>query len=96
VRSNHHFGNQQTEGEAIKVNGSRARAIRKKVYGDMAFRQPMQLKPILQRLKDMVVKNKDGVDEKVKVPFYRASCTGLRAKYREAKKIYKTTGVMPR
>jgi hypothetical protein len=55
----------------------------------------MQLKPILQRLKEMVIKNKDGKDEKVKVPTYRAACTGLRAKYREAKKIFKATGVMP-
>ena len=77
------------------MNGSRARAIRKAVYGDMAFRQPMQLKPILQRLKEMVIKNKDGKDEKVKVPTYRAACTGLRAKYREAKKIFKATGMMP-
>jgi hypothetical protein len=77
------------------LNGSRARAIRKKIYGDMAFRQPMQLKPVLQRLKDMVIKNKDGQDEKVKVPFYMARCTGLRAEYRAAKKRFKATGVMP-
>lgn len=77
------------------MNGSRARAIRKKVYGDMAFRQPMQLKPILQRLKYMLIKNKNGKEEKVQVPSYRASCTGLRAKYKEAKKIFRATGVMP-
>ena len=70
------------------MNQTVAKRIRREVYGDFSLKDPVRYSP-LTKLKGMVIKNKDGKDEKVAIPRNTAISTGLRRKYRLAKELYK-------
>lgn len=70
------------------MNGKVARRIRKEIYGDLSLREVRAYSPIA-KLKDIFIKDKNGLRKKVTVPRNTALSTGPRRKYRLAKKGYK-------
>jgi hypothetical protein len=72
------------------MNKTVAKKIRAEVYGDFSPKDPVRYSA-LTKLKGMVIKNKDGKEEKVGIPRNTTVSTGLRRQYRLAKKAYKTS-----
>lgn len=72
------------------MNGSRAKKIRKKVYGDDSKRSRNEYR-LLERVKTLIKKYKDGEavkDRKIEIKTGQLLCAGKRAEYRKAKKAY--------
>ena len=70
------------------MNGTVARRIRKEIYGDMSLREMRQYSA-LTKVKERIIKNKQGTEERVAFPRNTALSTGLCCKYRLARKAYK-------
>ena len=69
------------------MNGSRARVIRKKIYGEGSKRSRNEY-GILERVKTFFKKDKEGKEKEIKVKTGQLICTGKRAEYKKAKKAY--------
>ncbi|MCZ7403698.1 MAG: hypothetical protein O8C67_02020 [Candidatus Methanoperedens sp.] len=69
------------------MNQSRAKKIRKQIYGDASFRQTRY--GIIERVKKFLSINKDGKQEKKNKITGQLVCVGLRAKYKQAKRAWK-------
>jgi hypothetical protein len=69
------------------MSGSRMKKIRKEIYGVFDPRPGRQYST-LTKLKEKIIKGKDGKEEKVAFPRNTALSTGLHRKYRQAKKAY--------
>ena len=69
------------------MNGSRAKKIRKQIYGDLSKR--VDSYGIIKRIKKIFIKDKEGNPKKVDKVTGQLVCTGLRAKYKRAKNARK-------
>lgn len=85
------------------MNGSRAKKIRKQIYGDLSCRIQnygfiQQIKKILFRdERGALVPDKEGKPQRVDKVTRQLVCTGLRAKYKMAKNAWKmqNAGLIP-
>ena len=69
------------------MNGSRAKVIRKKVYGEGSRRNEEKY-GVLERVKTFFKKDKDGKEKEIKIKTGQLICTGKRAEYKKAKRTY--------
>lgn len=69
------------------MNGTKARGIRKKIYGEGSKRS-MNEYGVLERVKTFFGKDKEGKEKEIKIKTGQLICTGKRAEYKKAKRAY--------
>lgn len=68
------------------MRGKKAKQIRKQVYNDMATNTSEY--SIIKHIKKVFIKDENGVPTKVDKVTGQRLCSGLRAKYLKAKKVF--------
>jgi len=71
------------------MNGSRARATRKKIYGKEQSKPGGGLYRLIQHIKKVWIKDEEGNPVQVDQVTRQIVCTGKRKEYKEAKRGYK-------
>ena len=74
------------------MNQSRAKKIRKKIYANLSKRDKKY--NIIRRVKNLFIKNAEGVTEKKERVTGQIVCIGLRREYLDAKRNYLKNGIM--
>ncbi len=69
------------------MNGSRSKAIRKKIYGEGSKRTRNEY-GIIERVKTFFKKDKEGKDKQIQIKTGQLICTGKRSEYKKAKRAH--------